>query len=208
MNTQAESQKGFTLIELMIAIAIVALLVTVGVPELRNFLLNNRLTAEANAFVAAVNFARAEAITYNREVHIAALDNSNNLNEWGKMGWVVWSEGHPNCGVNVPVNDGIRTVVNGESCEELRRYEIAGSKILLDGPNDLGTLSMARTVKAEDRARTLTYRGDGSLAISGARLSFSVYDSRYNRAQTAKGRCIVILRSGRVVMENADYQCS
>ena len=46
--------KGFTLIELLITIVVVSVLLAAGVPSLMEFIKNNKLTAQANSLVAAI----------------------------------------------------------------------------------------------------------------------------------------------------------
>ena len=52
---------GFTLYELMITVAIIALILAFGVPNLREFTLNSRMTSTANDLQAAFMLARTEA---------------------------------------------------------------------------------------------------------------------------------------------------
>lgn len=59
---------GFTLWELLFALAVSALLLGAGVPSLKLFLLDNRLTADVNAWVLAVQLARSEAAKRGRPV--------------------------------------------------------------------------------------------------------------------------------------------
>ena len=53
---------GFTLIELMVTIAIAAILLLVATPSFVSMQRNSELTSAANAFVAAINAARGEAM--------------------------------------------------------------------------------------------------------------------------------------------------
>lgn len=80
--------RGFTLIELMIVITLVGVMLALAVPNFRDFIRRNRLSAQSNEFIAAVQYARAEAIRRNRNVSVRATDASDNANEWGK-GWQV-----------------------------------------------------------------------------------------------------------------------
>ena len=65
--------RGFTLIELMVTLAVAAILLAVGVPGLRNILLSNRLATTANDVVVALNLARSEAIKRNTRVDFNAV---------------------------------------------------------------------------------------------------------------------------------------
>lgn len=73
---------GFTLIELMISIAVAVLMLTLGVPSFRNMILDNRLATEVNVVVAELNLARSEAIARNTLVIVKPLSGT----EWHK-GW-------------------------------------------------------------------------------------------------------------------------
>ena len=62
--------RGFTLLELMVAIAVLAILATVGVPSFRELIQNNRVVTQTNELVSALNFARTEAIKRGRNVRV------------------------------------------------------------------------------------------------------------------------------------------
>lgn len=68
-NYPAKSS-GFTLIELMITIAIAGILLAIGIPSFKSTLSSNRLTSYANEFVTALNLARSEAIKRGQPVSI------------------------------------------------------------------------------------------------------------------------------------------
>jgi type IV fimbrial biogenesis protein FimT len=62
--------RGFTLLELMVAIAVLAILATVGVPSFNELIQNNRVTTQTNELVSALNFARTDAIKRGRNVEV------------------------------------------------------------------------------------------------------------------------------------------
>jgi type IV fimbrial biogenesis protein FimT len=61
-------QKGVTLIELMIAVGILAIVVAIAVPNFQSMIQNNRLTAAANEMLGTFQIARSEAVRTNRRV--------------------------------------------------------------------------------------------------------------------------------------------
>lgn len=64
------AKHGFTLIELIIALAVAALLLAWGVPSFQRFMDNAALTSETNNWVGVVNHARSEAVTRGERVTI------------------------------------------------------------------------------------------------------------------------------------------
>jgi type IV fimbrial biogenesis protein FimT len=76
------SEKGFTLIELMVVIAIAGILVSMAAPSFTNMTKNSRMRSEANALIGAFAYARTEAVRRGNEVHIGA--------QGGGGGVVVW----------------------------------------------------------------------------------------------------------------------
>ena len=54
-------RSGFTLIELMITLAVAAIVLTVGIPSFREMMRENRLATQTNEFLAAL--ARVAAAT-------------------------------------------------------------------------------------------------------------------------------------------------
>jgi type IV fimbrial biogenesis protein FimT len=57
--------QGFTIVELMITVAVAAILLVIAVPSFNNIINSNRLTTAANAMVNSLNTARMEAIKLN-----------------------------------------------------------------------------------------------------------------------------------------------
>lgn len=84
--------RGFTLIELMITVAVAMVLLMVAVPSLRAMLQNNRVSSQANELFTSLNLARSEALKQQRNVYVTALNGAVATNELG-AGWRVWVDG-------------------------------------------------------------------------------------------------------------------
>ncbi|HWX04169.1 GspH/FimT family pseudopilin [Collimonas sp.] len=87
----SSQQLGFTLIELLITIVIAAILMALAMPSFSSMLMNNRLSAQANAFVNALNYARSNALTQNVNAQVCPLGAAGSVTcgtNWG-AGWIV-----------------------------------------------------------------------------------------------------------------------
>lgn len=88
---------GFTLVELMVVIMIVAVLMALGVPSYRYVTNSNRVSMEVNGLLGDLQFARSEAIKEGATVTVCPSANPTALSicdpassEWDK-GWIVTS---------------------------------------------------------------------------------------------------------------------
>ncbi|MFH1601103.1 MAG: GspH/FimT family pseudopilin [Pseudomonadota bacterium] len=68
MGRNTYKSGGFTLVELMVVLAVLAVLIGVAVPSFQNITNRNRLTAVTNEMVAALQLTRVEAIRRNARV--------------------------------------------------------------------------------------------------------------------------------------------
>lgn len=84
-QTPKYRQNGFTLIELMVTVALAAILAYVAIPNLSAFVRNAELTSATNALVAAMGTARSEALKLNYNAVVVPASG----NRW-ENGWIVF----------------------------------------------------------------------------------------------------------------------
>jgi type IV fimbrial biogenesis protein FimT len=93
-----QKHAGLTLIELLTAIAILAVLAGLAVPSLDKILLNARRSAAMDGLVRAAWFARTEALRRGRPVILCASDSADrcasDLSAWND-GWMVMPADEP-----------------------------------------------------------------------------------------------------------------
>jgi type IV fimbrial biogenesis protein FimT len=68
------SSSGFTIVELLITIAVAGILLGIAVPSFTAMTVNSRLTTQTHDLIAAVNLARSEAIKRNGSVSLCRVD--------------------------------------------------------------------------------------------------------------------------------------
>ena len=87
---------GFTLIELMVAIAVAAILVALAIPSFETTINSGRLSSASNEMMAGLQSARMEAIRRNRRAVFClspAPDAATpSCNSAGAIGWVVFRD--------------------------------------------------------------------------------------------------------------------
>ncbi|TAL73336.1 MAG: prepilin-type N-terminal cleavage/methylation domain-containing protein [Rhodanobacter sp.] len=75
------NRRGFTLVELMVTVAVAAILLTIAVPSFNRIINANRLSTAANEMVGALNVARMEAIKRNGSVQFCSNSATNNTSD-------------------------------------------------------------------------------------------------------------------------------
>lgn len=71
-------ERGFTLIELMVTLAVAGILMVIAIPSFKKITLKNRLSTTANQFVDALNTARMEAVKRNNYAQFCSNVAANN----------------------------------------------------------------------------------------------------------------------------------
>jgi type IV fimbrial biogenesis protein FimT len=160
-------QTGFTLTELMVVLAIVAILLTIGVPSYRYVTNSYRMSAEVNGLLGDLQYARSEAIKEGQTVTTCVSTNSTTCTggtAWAS-GWIVFSDPNAN-----------GTVDAGET---VLRVQSAFTGRIPD------------TFNATNNVTAITYNREGfpRTAVGFLTTTITLKDSTVNGAWT---RCLVI----------------
>ncbi len=82
---------GFTLVELMVVVAIAGMAMAFAIPAMGTFIKNERLVTQINTLVGHLAYARSEAVTRRQQTILCASNNMNTCNgaDWA-TGWILF----------------------------------------------------------------------------------------------------------------------
>jgi type IV fimbrial biogenesis protein FimT len=143
---------GFTLVELMVTIAVLAILLGVAVPGFQAFVRRTQVSNMTNEFVAATLIAKADAVARNRCVTLCRSANASvdaptcttSGDEW-TAGWLIFA--NPACDGNPA----------GSGAELLRVYV-----------GDPSGATLTTPTSGSKRLNTITFDSRGMSSLSGA----------------------------------------
>lgn len=161
-------KNGFTLLELLVTLAVASILLSVGVPSFRGMMLDNSLASQANEFVTSVNLARSAAVRYQRTATIcitsdydAAVPSCDAGTDWSE-GWFVWVDKNRDLvpdaneivAVHEPLNDRLSfsSAANSQFTYDARGFGTAGADDLTLCDNRTG--EMGRLIRVNNVGRT------------------------------------------------------
>ncbi|WP_018410582.1 GspH/FimT family pseudopilin [Methyloversatilis thermotolerans] len=79
MFPRPSRQTGFSLIELMIVVVLLAIVAAFAMPAFQSLIASSRLTADTNELIAGLNLARSEAVRMQRRVILCRTTSSNGV---------------------------------------------------------------------------------------------------------------------------------
>lgn len=165
-------QVGFTLIEMMVVLAIAGILLAVAAPGFVNYQKNAELTSTANSLVAGINAARGEAMKRGMNAMLVPAAG----NDWN-TGWTVFVDQDRSGGFNA----GDATVLQQPALPSY--FNVTGQGTASETPPYI-------LFDASGYAKTKT-AGFGALTMTIARNDLS------GGARTDQTRRVVIAKSGR-----------
>jgi type IV fimbrial biogenesis protein FimT len=189
MNNNRKN-KGFSLIEAMITIAVAGILLSIAIPSFSKMIETNRISSASNEFMAAMMLTRSEAVTRTIPVTICPSNTGTScdasLNNYAK-GWVVFSDCNSNgtldaitnCdfdgnGTNDPdtvinISNGFKKlIINGSgNAQDRFSYNISGRPVVAPLPNfkigiDASHIKKKMTIALTGRVKICKTTNDGS----------------------------------------------
>jgi len=94
----ANRNAGFTLVDAMMTLAVVAILTTTAVPSMHSVIAENRLATQVNQVVGTLNLARSEAVKRGQRVIMCRSSNAldcERTSGW-QEGWIVFADNNGN----------------------------------------------------------------------------------------------------------------
>lgn len=92
VTRSVKPQSGFTLVELMVTLSVLAILAAVALPSFQDSIRLNRVSTENNELIAALNLARTEAIKTRSFAELCASADGTACGVDWSQGWMVWSD--------------------------------------------------------------------------------------------------------------------
>ena len=180
---EMKKQGGFSFLELMVALAVIAIMSAFAAPSLRSFIQNSNAVAQTNQLITALNYSRSEAVKRRMPVVMCAFNTAQSSCAtssvpWDMNGWMVFADRDSDAAYDADDGDGV--LEDGEDVL-LKQWTEIKSK------NDIDiTAGVFR----------LTYLQSGALAdLSTIGLKVSTDDS------TDLDRCVRVLNTGWVEIE-------
>lgn len=166
---------GFTLVELMVTLAVLSIMALMAAPSLRDFSRNQELASVASDFLVDVTYARNQALTRNRRVIIAPTTADDS---W-KGGWRIFVD----VNADEDYDSGTDTLI--------KERDAVFSDISVPSTAQKCTSSNSST----DRLPLLIYGANGFLIPNSGGVSNGSIE--FKSTATTRSRCIVVDVPGR-----------
>lgn len=168
-------QRGFTLIEILVVISMMALLAALAAPSFNQAILSNKLTSYSNTFMASAQIARSEAIKRNVQVTLCRSADGATCATSGtwQQGWIVMCK-YNSATPGVCVSGGSETLLIQAQPALSADYRFTGDQYsLLFDPTGVGsttaTLAMCRYLPSsgnQERAISVSALGRPTIATT------------------------------------------
>ena len=106
-----KNNHGFTLIELVVTLAVVSILLVTGIPALNQMTTNNRLVTQINNIAGSLAVARSESIKRATSITLCGSTDGATCNttNW-ESGWIVFSDVNNNATLDAATDNMVKIV--------------------------------------------------------------------------------------------------
>ncbi|MDB5934949.1 MAG: hypothetical protein JWQ01_2293 [Massilia sp.] len=165
---------GFTLIELMVTLAVVGIAISIAVPSFRTLVADTRLTSQANDLLGSLKYTRSEAVKRNTRVTVCKSSNGTSCAAAGnwQIGWIVFVDA--GAVATVDVGDEIlqvhgavadSTVVGDGNISDYVSYIGNGQTSASAGASQTGAISLCATLAGAKRRKIDVTQGSGWVGV-------------------------------------------
>ncbi|HEU4664174.1 MAG TPA: GspH/FimT family pseudopilin [Dokdonella sp.] len=182
---------GFTMFELMITVAIVAILAGIALPNYREFMIRMTVTENVNTLLGALNTARAEAVKRGRRVAVIA-----NGGDWNSGWQIVAGKATAAGSIDPPVSAGLS---EADCAGDLDLDNETPLCARFDGPLPESYRILAKSESGLDDTQVV-FASTGTMVNAGHWFNFSVCRPITN-PDPAHSRQITVAESGIVTTQ-------
>jgi type IV fimbrial biogenesis protein FimT len=165
-----KAPQGFSLVELLVAVAILSIIAGYAAPAVTRMLATNRIAMQTNEFSASLKQARAEAVRRAQPITLRA-SNSPDLGDFARSGWTVITDQNADGAPAIPVTD-----ADGTTIREAGGPGNSVAIVRVDRSGSAGAFSYAATALDDDEKRAVIFNARGAHA-AGADAFFRICDT-------------------------------
>jgi type IV fimbrial biogenesis protein FimT len=169
-------ERGLTLIELLVALTIAAILVSAAIPSFSWSIASYRVSGQINSWIGDMQYARAEAIKRGQTVTLCISADGTSCStattNW-QTGWILFADANGNA-----------TVDAGEAVLRVQ-----------------GLLTGGNTLSADNNVRAVTFNRDGfAVGLPAGNVTLTLHDPTSASGLT---RCVALTTVGRTSVQRS-----
>lgn len=178
LRARGSSEEGFSLIEMLVAVALAAILTSLAAPSVAQFAASLQLSSASNNLMASLFLARSEAIKRNGRVVLCKTSDGVNCAASGgwEQGWIVFHDANNNAlreeteqiiQQQMALSGSLRLTGNATVASYVSFVSTGGTR-LTGGGFQAGTLTLCRASAASVDGRQIILNAAGRPRVQKA----------------------------------------